>query len=149
MKSLAIFHDPTCGLCARFRLWLEAQPKNIAVEFIPFNSTEASRRFPEIGGLHPEKDIIVLSDDGRWWQGPAAWLTCLWTTRAYRNWSYRLASPAMQPLVKKVVHLLSENRFSISRLLRLQSEDQLIEAIESMPEATCETHFETAKPTQS
>lgn len=122
MKTLTIFHDPECGLCAGFKKWLEARPKHTAVEFVGIGSVEAQRRFPgllEIGGA---KDVVVLADDGRWWQGTDAWITCLWVTRDYREWSFRLASPAMRPFVRQAVRLLSQNRLTLSRLLRMPPE---------------------------
>jgi len=139
MKTLTIFYDPHCGLCSRFREWLEAQPQRVTIRFTDFRSEEASRRFPGLRELGAERDVVVLADDGRWWQGAAAWLTCLWATREYRNWAFRMAAPALLPFVKKAVHLLSENRLTLSRLMKLQTDVALASAILSMPEAECET----------
>ncbi len=138
MKQLTIFYDAGCGLCVRFRTWLEAQPRRVEVEFLPFDSAEAIARFPSLLELGADRDVVVMADDGRWWQGPAAWLTCLWTTRDYRDWSFRLASPALQPLVRKTVHLLSENRLSISRVFTDRADAQIVAAIESIPATACD-----------
>ncbi len=138
MKTLTIFYDPSCGLCVKFRSWLKAQPKQVAVEFLPFDSAAARERFHGLLELGAERDVVVLADDGRWWQGSAAWLTCLWTTIQYRDWSFRLAAPVFQPLVRKAVHLLSENRLTLSRLMRLQQDTELVTAIQSLPAAGCE-----------
>lgn len=138
MKTLTIFYDPHCGLCARFRLWLEAQPKRVNVEFLGYDSAEAAQRFPGLLNLGADKEIVVLADDGRWWQGPAAWITCLWATFEYQAWAFRFAAPIFQPLVKKAVHLLSENRLTISRLMSLKADQQLAAAIGSIPDAKCE-----------
>ena len=139
MRTLTIFHDPRCGLCAKFKAWLEAEPKRVHVEFIGFNSAEAARRFPRLLSLGADRDIVVLADDGRWWQGTAAWLTCLWATHQYRNWSFRLASPVLQPFVKRAVHLISENRLTISWLMRLKTNEAMASAIQSLPAPACET----------
>lgn len=137
MKTLTIFYDPRCGLCARFRAWLEAQPKRVAVEFLAFDSAAATARFPNLLAIGADQDVVVLADDGRWWQGAAAWLTCLWTTWEYRDWAFRLAAPVFQPLVKKAVHLLSENRLTISRLFAVRSDGQLAAALDSLPSPAC------------
>jgi len=137
VKTLTIFYDPNCGLCAKFRVWLEGQPRRVNVKFLAYNSPEAVEVFPGLAAIGADKDVVVLADDGRWWQGSAAWLTCLWTTFPYYAWSYRLASPALQPLVRKAVHLLSENRLTFSRLMKLGSDDELASAIHSLPEASC------------
>ena len=139
MKTLTIFHDPRCGLCARFKAWLEAEPKRVHVEFLAYDSAEAIRRFPGLLNLRADRDVVVLADDGRWWQGTAAWLTCLWATHQYRDWSFRLASPVLQPFVKKAVHLLSENRLTISRLMSLKGDETLASAMRSLPAEACES----------
>lgn len=138
MKSLTIFYDARCGLCAKFRRWLEAQPTRVDVEFLAYDSPEAAVLFPDLVWLQADREVVVMADDGRWWQGAAAWLTCLWVTRDHIDWSYRLAAPAFQPLVKKAVHLLSENRLAISRLLHLASDRELARELDQAlpPECT-------------
>ena len=137
MKTLTIFYDPHCGLCTRFRAWLEAQPKRVGVEFLGFESAEAEERFPGLSEMGADREVVVLADDGRWWQGSAAWLTCLWATIQYYEWSFRLAAPVFQPFVKKAVQLLSENRLTLSRLMRLGNDAELATAIQSLPAAGC------------
>lgn len=137
MNTLTIFYDPRCGLCAGFRAWLEGQPKRVPVEFLGYDSAEAAARFPGLMDHGADREVVVMADDGRWWQGTGAWLTCLWATFAYHDWSYCLASPALQPLVRKAVHLISENRLSLSRLFSLKSDDALAESLHSLPGAEC------------
>lgn len=138
MKKLTIFYDSRCGMCAKFRVWLELQPKRVEVEFLAYDSDEANQRFPSLMALGADRDVVVLADDGRWWQGCGAWLTCLWTTVYFRSWAFRLASPTLQPFVKKVVYLLSENRLTISRLMGLSSERELAIAITAISKPQCE-----------
>ena len=90
-----------------------------------------------------ERDVAVkvlaehLADDGRWWQGAGAWLTCLWATIGYHEWSYRLATPLLRPLVRKAVHLVSANRLTLSRLMGLETDEALAAEIRSLPEPAC------------
>ena len=137
MNTLTIFYDPHCGLCTTFRLWLERQKKSVRVEFIGYSTPEAEQRMPIIRQLHADQDIVVLADDGRWWQGSAAWIVCLWTTFEYRDWSFRLAAPQWQPLVKRVVHALSTRRHRLSQLMGLKSEGRLWTAVSQLPDETC------------
>jgi predicted DCC family thiol-disulfide oxidoreductase YuxK len=137
MKTLTIFYDPTCGLCANFRKWLEARPRHVAIRFLGYNSPAAKQLFPGLDGLAADRDIVVLADDGRWWQGESAWLTCLWTTHEYRPWSFRLAAPIFRPLVRKAVHLLSENRLSLSRLLGMKHDARIATAVGAITETPC------------
>ena len=141
MKVLTIFYDPRCGLCAKFRAWLEAQPKRVRVEFLDYDSVAANERFPGLAELGADREVVVLADDGRWWQGSAAWLTCLWTTIQYYDWSFRLAAPVFQPFVRKAVYLLSENRLSLSRLIKLRNDAELATAFQSLPDAGCDNQL--------
>lgn len=139
MKTLTIFYDSRCGLCAKFRVWLEAQRMRVGVEFLGYDSPEALLRFPGLSEIGADREVVVLADDGRWWQGSAAWLTCLWATVDFHGWSYRLAAPAFLPFVKKAVHLLSENRLTISRLMKLRTDAELVAAIRTAPEVVCQS----------
>ena len=137
LTTLTIFYDPHCGLCLKFRGWLEGQAKRVAVKFVAFDSAEALALFPGLLEQGADREIVVLADDGRWWQGSAAWLTCLWTTVDHREWSYRLAAPIFQPFVKKAVHLLSENRLAISRLMNLRNDMELARSINALAAPKC------------
>jgi len=139
MKTLTIFHDPRCGLCSQFSVWLVNQPRWVEVEFVDWASDEAGRRLPGIRRMNAGKDVVVLADDGAWWQGDAAWLTCLWATREYRPWSQRLASPALRPFLRRAVALISENRLSLSKLLHLSGDETVATALESSLPSGCES----------
>lgn len=139
MQTLTIFYDPRCGLCTAFRQWLERQKKSLRIEFLDYASEASLRRFPDIRTLRADQDIVVLADDGRWWQGSSAWLVCLWTTYEYRAWSFRFAAPQWQPLVKRIVHALSTRRHKISQLMGLQSETQLWQAVTQLEKENCST----------
>ncbi|MEM9235619.1 MAG: DUF393 domain-containing protein [Verrucomicrobiota bacterium] len=125
MNQLTIFYDPRCGICSRFREWLEQQALWVRMEFVDYRSEEAVVRFPDIGAVKADKECVVLADDGRWWQGADAWILCLWATREYRLWSNRLAGPMFKPVLTNVVHLISSNRLTLSRLMKLKSDHDL------------------------
>ena len=136
MKALIIFYDARCGLCSRFRRWMEAQPAWVRLVFVPYDSDEARKLCPPIDSMRAAEEIVVMADDGRIWQGSSAWVTCLWALYDYREWSSRLASPALQGAVRKIVHWISGNRIGLSNLLRIRSDDALRSAAEESP---CET----------
>jgi predicted DCC family thiol-disulfide oxidoreductase YuxK len=137
MRTLTIFFDARCGLCCRFSRWLMTQPARVLIQFLPYDSPEALAMFPLMHEVRADRDIVVMADDGRWWQGTSAWLTCLWATCDYRDWSFRLAKPALQPLVSKAVHLLSENRLRLSALLRLRTDADLASFVTHTPVEQC------------
>lgn len=138
MTRLTIFFDPHCGLCSRFRQWMERQHSYLVLDFVPYDSETARKRLPELAAMNPEREIVVLADDGSVWQGPGAWVTCLWALHGWRHWAQRLASPALLPLASKVCHLVSENRMAISHLLGLKEDVALAGELERMPAGDCD-----------
>lgn len=139
MHTLTLFYDAHCGLCSRFRDWLLDQPAYIRLEFLPYDSPEALRRCPTLPQLRANEEIVVMGDDGSLWQGAAAWVTCLWALQEYREWSLRLASPALLPLARRAVHWISSRRIRLSQLLRLRSDADLRSNLESptCPDGSC------------
>jgi predicted DCC family thiol-disulfide oxidoreductase YuxK len=133
MNALYIFYDDRCGLCSRFRHWMQGQPAWVRLEFVPYNSAEAHRLCPGIESMRADEEIVVMADDGRLWQGAGAWITCLWALYEYREWSARLANPVWHGMMRRVVHWISGHRIGLSRLLRLKSDDALRAAVQDSP----------------
>ena len=117
MKRLYILYDSQCALCRRCRIWLGRQPTYVPLTFVPLQSAEAECRFPGLKELQPEKELVVISDAGEVWQGAAAWVTCLWALREYREWSQRLAHPALLPFARRLCEVVSTNRYKLSHWL--------------------------------
>lgn len=114
VTRLTVLYDETCALCLRSRDWLAGQPTLVDVELMPSGSAEARRRF---AGLPLGQELVVVAQDGRAWVGPAAFLTCLWATRRYRGWSYRLSGDTFAPLAERFFDLVSKRRKDIGRWL--------------------------------
>jgi predicted DCC family thiol-disulfide oxidoreductase YuxK len=115
MPNLTVLYDPLCGLCRRAHGWLAEQPKLVELRFVPCNSDEAKRRYPQLNHALTQKDLTVVSDQGAVYFGPKAWLMVLWALARYREWSYRLSSPDLLPTTRRVVSVISQNRYQISR----------------------------------
>lgn len=126
ISQLTVFYDPACAVCSGFRDWLENQVLWVSVRFLGYDELEAEKVMPELRTLEADKECVVLADDGRWWQGAEAWLTCLWATREYRLWASRLAAPMFRPVLLKVVDLISKNRFKLSRMMGRLSDRELV-----------------------
>ena len=139
MKRLTVLYDMHCPLCRRCRGWLERQPAFVPLVFLPLQSAETECRFPGIGKLHPEKEMVVISDTGDVWQGGSAWVMCLWALREYREWAQRLAHPALLPLARRACEAVSENRHKISRWIFNSSAtpEELREKLRALPAAAC------------
>lgn len=115
MLALTVLYDPECGLCRRAHEWLAEQSKLIELNFVPCASEEARLRYPQLNHDLTKKDLTVVGDNGAVYFGPKAWLMVLWALTRYRDWSYRLAAPELLPTTKRVVSLISQNRYQISR----------------------------------
>ncbi len=114
--KLTVLYDPACGLCRRVHGWLLERSKLVELDLIPIRSDEARRRFPHLDHDLTTNDLTVISDQGAVYFGPKAWLMVLWALANYREWSYRLASPELLPTTRRVVSLISEHRYQISRI---------------------------------
>jgi predicted DCC family thiol-disulfide oxidoreductase YuxK len=121
VKCLYVLFDAECALCQRCTQWLARQSAYIRLVFIPLQSPNLSRRFPGIEALKPAEQLLVVSDGGAVYRGASAWIMCLYATRDYREWSQRLAAPALLPWARRVCELLSEHRLSFSRALARKS----------------------------
>jgi predicted DCC family thiol-disulfide oxidoreductase YuxK len=115
MSSLTVLYDPSCGLCLRVHSWLEEQTKLVPLNLVPVKSQEARNRFPHLDHEPTSNDLTVISDQGAVYFGPKAWIMVLWALSRYREWSYRLATPELLPTTRKVVSMISQHRYQISR----------------------------------
>lgn len=123
MRQLTVLYDPDCGLCRRVREWLIAQPKYVELAFVPVKSEEALFRYPQLNHTLTLKDVTVIGDDGGVYWGAKAWLMCLWALRRYREWSYRLSTPELLPTARRVVSMISQNRYRLEGLGKVLMRD--------------------------
>jgi predicted DCC family thiol-disulfide oxidoreductase YuxK len=126
MKFLYVLYDRECALCMHCGRWISQQPAFIELRFLPLQSPEIAARFPGLKEC-PELDLgqklVVISDSGLVYQGSNAWIMCLYALHEYREWSQRLAHPALQPFARRVCETISQNRLVISRFLQTPVEE--------------------------
>ena len=116
MRKLTVLYDSQCGLCRRVHEWLAHQPKYVRLAFVPVNSPEAWHRFPKLNHAMTLEDVTVISEEGAVYWGAKAWVMCMWALRDYRAWAYRLSSPELLPTAKKVISMISQNRYKLEGL---------------------------------
>lgn len=119
MRELTVLYDPQCGLCRRAQAWMMSKPKFLELVFVPASSDEARSRYPQLNHSLTLTDLTVISDRGAVYSGPKAWLMCLWALREYREWSMRLSSPELLPTAKRVISMISQNRYQLEGLGRV------------------------------
>ena len=112
---LTLVYDESCELCRRCRHWLEWQPKFVTMEFLAAADPAARERFGPLPWFGAE--LVVVDERGRTWIGPAAFLVCLWATKDWREWSYRLSGPVLAPLAERFFGAVSARRKNLSRWL--------------------------------
>lgn len=137
IKSLNVFYDAECGLCRRCREWFSKQPTLVDLRFVPLQSAEIATMYPQIKGLDLRAQMVALTDSGNIYQGSSAWIMCLYALRDYRDWSYRLAHPAMLPMARKVCEMVSANRLGISRWFLSTKPDELREKLAKEKDSAC------------
>ena len=116
MRELTVLYDPQCGLCRRAQAWLISKPKYVELVFVPAGSEEARSRYPQLNHSLALTDLTAISDQGAVYNGPKAWLMCLWALREYREWALRLSSPELLPTAKRVISMISQNRYQLEGL---------------------------------
>ena len=129
MKRLNVIYDAECALCRRCREWLRNQPSFVELAFTPLQALDIEERFPGLGQYEPRKQLVVVSDEGGVYLGAAAWIMCLYALEEYRELSLHLAHPRLMPYAKRICELISHNRLTLSRALRLTEKDKLPEAL--------------------
>jgi predicted DCC family thiol-disulfide oxidoreductase YuxK len=135
MRRLTVLYDGRCGFCVRCRRWLQAQRQLVTLEFVPASSADARSRFPTLADA-PE-ELTVVSDEGDVYRGTDAWIMCLYALEEYREWSVRLARPALRPMARAAFEWLSRNRKELSQRLRLAAEEEVAAALSPLEPFTC------------
>ena len=130
MQKLYVLYDAACGFCSACRRWLERQPRFVPLEFLPARSEELAARFPGFEAKAAPEELVVISDEGGVYFGARAWIMCLWALEEYREWSLRLAQPALLPLARGAIAVLSGSRGWISSWLGLVGDAQLVASLE-------------------
>ncbi|WP_437286894.1 DCC1-like thiol-disulfide oxidoreductase family protein [Sorangium sp. So ce406] len=108
IKRITVLYDADCALCVRCRMWMGRQAALVEIEFLPAGSSEAAARFGDVPWLG--EDLVVVSDRGEVWAGPAAFIVALWALERYREWSYRLSGDTLSKVAEGFFHALSGNR---------------------------------------
>ena len=113
--GITLLYDSRCALCVRCATWMWRQESFVPIRFLPCDSPEARARYGSVPWLGEE--LVVVSDRGEVWAGPAAFITALWALREWREWSYRISGPELAPLAGRFFHAISSNRRAIAAMI--------------------------------
>ena len=137
MKRLYVLYDAKCPLCVGCRNWLKAQSAFVNLTFIPLQTPMLEQFFPGLAAVKQGDQLVVISDEGAVYLGSDAWIICLYALRDYREWSQRLAHPALRPFARAAFKKLSENRLAISRWFGAAEMEELRRDLASEAEGVC------------
>jgi predicted DCC family thiol-disulfide oxidoreductase YuxK len=138
VKRLVVIYDDSCGFCVRCRWWLARQPAFVEFVFVPRSSAALARMFPSLQ-LARKTELVVVGDDGTVYRDDAAFIMCLYGLQAYREWSLRLATPALMPLASTFFRTVSKRRRWLSRMLGGSFDRDLEQLVDRQPKQVCET----------
>lgn len=139
MNRLTILYDVRCGFCIRCAAWLMDQPQLITIETVPLSSPLVASRYPT---LRAAEELVVIADDSAVYRGTDAWIMALYALTEYREWSLRLASPALKPFARNIFEMVSKQRRGLSRIFGYSNE-QLVRYLSIQPQPSCEIRSET------
>ncbi|MEW6306891.1 MAG: DCC1-like thiol-disulfide oxidoreductase family protein [Verrucomicrobiota bacterium] len=137
MNTLYVLYDAECAFCARCREWLENEPAFVSLEFIPRQSPQAACRFPGIEPWLASGELVVVSDEGAVYCGPEAFILCLYALMDFREWSERLACPALRPFARQIFDFITNNRHAFAHVFVRYTDDQLAGVLRSTPPPVC------------
>jgi predicted DCC family thiol-disulfide oxidoreductase YuxK len=143
MKTLHVLYDSECTMCRSLRGWLKQQAAFVPLIFIPLQEPYLEVRFPGIGRMRPNEELVVIADSGEVWRGINAWIIVLWALVDYRTWALRLANPLLKPFARQVCHGISKNRKRLSAWLFQRSPETTgkIPAPPECADGTCRTIY--------
>jgi hypothetical protein len=87
----------------------------VPIHILACDSVEARATYGAVPWLGEE--LVVVSERGEVWAGPAAFITVLWALREWREWSYRISGPELAPLAERFFHAISSNRRAIAAMI--------------------------------
>jgi predicted DCC family thiol-disulfide oxidoreductase YuxK len=115
VSGLTVLYDEGCPFCRSVRSWLGRQPTYVPLRFLPAGSPAARAAFPALDPARTLREVTVVGDGGEVYEGDAAWIACLWATRAHRATANRLATPAGRSLARAAVATAARLRSNTTR----------------------------------
>ena len=138
-RKIEVFYDGRCGMCCTFHEWINAQPRAIEIDFIPYQSGRAEETFPGINTLDPAREMIVrVVDDGQIYRGAEAWVWCLYSCANHRKLARRLAGPRMLTVAIHTCRLLAANRHGLSKVFFRRKDREVRENLHRMAVTHCD-----------
>ncbi len=138
IKKVEVFYDGRCGMCCTFHEWINKQERGSEIDFIPYQSSEASQIFPGIHELDPARAMVVRTDDSEIYRAAEAWVWCLWSCKKHRKLARKLSHPRFLPIAETTCRVLAANRHSLSKVFFRSKDKRVAAKLHKMPKLECE-----------
>lgn len=137
MQTLYVFYDDRCELCRRVRHWAHDRPAFVRLVFLRAGSAEAEQIAPGLtGNTVAVKDLVAVGDGGEVYRGDSAWVMGFYALEEFREWSYRMASPALRPFARRAFGFLATHRANVSDWMGW-TDDKAAEVFGRVEEPAC------------
>ena len=111
MRRLTVLYDARCGLCSWARRWARGQPAFVELVFLGGRLLRGPPRFPGLDRAGRARGADRRKRRrGRLPRADDAWIMCLYALEDFREWSLRLATPALRPMARQAFALVSRSR---------------------------------------
>ena len=141
IKGIEVFYDGRCGMCCSFHEWINRQPRAFAIDFIPYQATDAERIFPGLGTLDPAREMVVRTSEHQIFRGAEAWVWCLYSCANHQAAARRLGGPTLLPIAIHTCRVLAANRHALSKVLFRSKDRKVREQLHRMESPRCEDGF--------
>lgn len=138
--EITILYDEACGFCCECAAWLDTKPTSIDVRIVARGSVEGNRLRARakaqkqacVLAASDDDELLVIDDHDRVYEGPAAFIMCLWALPEWEHWAERLAQPGWQPYARRLFIAVSKNRSKIAWLLGQEPDTSAL--VHSLPD---------------
>lgn len=110
-RSPVLIYDAECRLCLSSKKWIERWDRRHRITFLPFQTPEAEKLAPELGGMSCMDAMRLVAPDGSVSSGVDAFRKILPFLPAGKVLALFFHLPGVPWLARKVYGRVAENRY--------------------------------------
>ncbi len=119
MERAVLIYDDKCSLCSGCMKWIELHAiQKGAFEFVPCQSGERRRRFPEVKDMACQQSLLVALPGNVILSGDAALPEIIARLRGFRWLSVLFKTPVVRGLLYTLYRWVANNRYIISHAIK-------------------------------
>ena len=115
VQRAVLIYDGECSLCRSAKDWIEKSAITGQVEFLPCQSEDRKRRFPDIKEEICLQAMHVILPDGRILSGDEGFRDVLRYTRRWKWLAYLFRVPGIRFLSPRIYAWVSRNRHGFKK----------------------------------